>query len=702
MSNNTIVNGAPLVRSLGIQDNSKRAPVVEPESLPTHLAKVYTYAAKGPTTPQLVVGNAAVQMYGSDTFDEYKEFATHQTPLINILSAAANPQMIERVLPSDVGPKSNFLLSLDVLPMAVPNYARDINGDYILNGSTGLPTVGNPATLTGFKVKWVMTSVTSKLPTDTDSDLFGNAVTTVGDQTANAVQSQRYPIVEFWASSEGKYFNNTGLRIWAPVDTSADAVNASIVSGNKAYPFRLAAINRLTSSSSASITTNQSGEPSIEFVLKPGQLNAATRAKISLKDNYLASYQNLTDTRFAPQFADMGNFHIYQSNIDTLLDTFYAAENVHTGAGSDFTPGATDEKYLFNLFGGTSSMNAPYYTYVFNTSDANATRLTAGTNLYAKGGSDGTMSETLFAGLVSTAVSNYADENSQLQNDARYPEAYIYDTGFPIATKFDLIKFISVRKDTAVILSTYQVDGVPLTGAEDNSVAIALRTRALSYPESEFFGTPTCRALIMGRSGILRNSTYTKRLPITLELAAKAAKMMGAGNGIWDSTALFDRSPGNILTMFDDVSVPFTPAKQRNKDWDAGLNYAADFTRGALYFPALKTVYTDDTSVLNSFFTMAACIELEKVGQRVHREFSGATDLTDAQLVEQVNKSVERKTVGRFANLFKVIPAAYLTASDTQRGFTYTLPINLYANVSKTVMTLSVVARRLSDLALAA
>lgn len=698
MSNTTIVNGAPLVRALGIQDLSTRQVPREPEALPTHLAKVYLYAAKGTTTPQLVNGNERNLLFGDATFDEFSEFATHQTVLSNILNAKSNPQMIERVLPADVGPKANFLLSLDILETSIPSYLRDSDGNYILNSTTGLPTVASPATITGYKAKWVLTSVTSKQPADTDSDLFGVAVTGVGDQTANLVQSVRYPILQWWASSEGSLFNNSGLRLWAPVDTSSDAVNADIVSTNKAYPFRLAAIKRLTSNSTATIVQSESGEQSVEFVFKPNQRNATTTAQISLNDVYLKAYQSTTDRRFAPKFADLGNMHIYTSYINTVNALIYASEKSHTGAGSDFTVDATDEAFLVNLFSGVSSKNAPYYTYVVDTSASNSVRLSEGTNLFAKGGFDGTMNEALFSGLVATAVGEYANPNSQLMNDAMYPESFLYDSGFTLNTKYELCKFIAERKDTATVLSTYVAGGVPLTAAEDHSVAVALRTRLQLYPDSSFFGTPTARGVIMGRSGILRDSLYTKRLPLTLELASKAASMMGAGNGIWKSDFLFDRAPGNILELFDDVSVPFTPATQRNKDWDVGLNYAATYTRASEFFPALKTVYPYDTSVLNSFFTMAACLELQKVGQRVHREYSGATDLSDAQLIERVNKSVEEKTNGRFANLFKVVPAAFLTSADTARGFSYTLPINLYANVSKTVMTLSVVTRRLSDL----
>ncbi len=698
MTSNTIVNGAPMTLSRGTQDNSTRVPAVEAEVVPTHLPKIYLYAAKGPRGAQLVVGNARNQMYGDATFDLRSPFATHQTVLSNAVNTPGNSQMIERMIPVDAGPKANFLLSLDVLETTIVQNQRDAAGNFLLNPSTGLPIPITPAaTLPGYKVKWVLSSITTKDPEDADSDIFGIAAQAPGDQTDGAEQSVRYPIFQWWANSEGEIFNNSGLRIWAPTDDSSGGIKTNVLTDNKAYPFRMAAVRRLTATSSAKLVETEAGEPNFDFVLKEGQINAAVNDQISLGDIYLKKFQT-NDIRFAPKYADLANFKIYQENIDELLALFYALEKSHTGAGFDWTVGATDEMYMFNFLSGRSSLNSPYFTYEVDTEAVGSVRLSESTNLFAKGGADGTMNETLFAGLVSTAVSEYANPNSQLMDTAVNVESIIYDTGFPLLTKYDLCKVLAERKDTGVILSTHVVGGATLSSSEDHSVAVALRTKLQMYPDSDYFGTPVFRGLIMGRSGILRNSDYTKRLPLTIELAVKAATFMGAGNGFWKKDFLFDKAPNNVINLFDDVSNTFTPAVQRNKDWDVGLNYAMSYSRKQLYFPALKTAYDNDTSVLNSFFVMMCCIELQKVGERVHREFSGVTSLTNAQLIDRVNKEVEKRTTGRFAGMFKIEPAAFLSDADEQRGYSWSLPIKLYANGMKTVMTLSLAAHRMSDL----
>ncbi len=701
----TFVNAAPMVNSLGIQDKSTRTLAIEPEVLPTHLPKVYIYAQKGPTTPQLVVGNSRNSMYGADSFDLRKKYATHTTVLSNLLNAEGNAQMIERIVPANGMLKGNFLLSLDVLEKKIISYERDQDGQYVLDADTGEPVPKDPDTydITGYQCKWVLTHITSKTSLQTDSDLFGVATVQDGDQVDKLIKSKRYPILQFWAGL-GEYYNNTGLRIWAP---GLNSNFNSTLFAQGVFPFRMAAIRRDNDKSTAKTVETLSGDPYFDFVFKPGFINSSTDQQMYLGDQYLSKYQSTQDKRFPPQYADIPNFFIYQANVEKLLSDFIKKERDFFGdhAGSDFEntlftqsdAGAESLKYMYNFFTFANSNGSPYETVNVNNTDSNAFRLSEGANIFCKGGSDGTMDIDTFNNTVSFKVSEYANINSPLQNKVDYPESIIYDSGFPLDVKYKLLDFISVRKDTAVGLSTFVSGGPPLNASEDHSVAVALRTRAMMFPESDYYGTPVTRAFIFGRSGILRNSQYTKRLPIILEVAVKAAKFMGASNGKWKPEYLFDKAPNNEITLFDDVSAVFTPAMQRNKDWDVGLNYASSFSRSSLYIPAIKTVYTDDTSVLNSFFTMMACVELNKIGERVHKEFVGAISLTDAQLIEKVNASVDAKVKDKFAGLFQIVPAAYISDSDAAAGYRWTLPIKIYANNMKTAMTLSIEAYRKSD-----
>ena len=401
----------------------------------------------------------------------------------------------------------------------------------------------------------------------------------------------------------------------------------------------------------------------------------------------------------------------------TDASTVYLTENttVYANGGRDGTMG---EAAVLNVAAVIGSINAHTLTITCNDTSSLApgqfisgTGITEGTTLVSGSGNVWKVSigQTVpsttilvtvpgFAELVAQEVVKYADLTSVLQDSATYPESIIYDSGFPLATKYALTNFISVRKDTAVVLCCHDVTQPVLTASEESSLAIALRTHLRMFPESDFYGTATMRGMIVGRSGKLLNSQYTKPLPLVLEIANKASAYMGASNGNWKSGLGFDSNPNNLVTMFSDVNVTFTPAAVRNKDWTNGLVWVDAFDRRSLYFPALKTVYDNDTSVLNSFFTMMAIVELEKVGERARREFSGESTLTDAQLIAQVNDFVNKNTLGRFDGRFVIRPNTYFTSADIARGYSWTLSMAIYANNMRTVATISVQAYRMSDL----
>ena len=692
----SIVNAAPMTIMLGVQDKSTRALVPVAEDLPTHLPKVYLYTKKGPADPQLVGGASRAAMYGIDSFDIRLPWATHATVSSNVFTSKGNSQMIQRVMPVDAPPPASVRIYLDVLPSQLPVYKRNQDDTYTLDAA-GLP-IATAATVSGFIVKWVSKEVDIVGGTDT----FGSGTQVPGnmvDQATN-IQSVRYPIMDLAVPDFGEYGNNNGFRLWAPTSKSTMPVNDSLIVKEKAYPFRMSCVQRPSALTTPKVVETMAAEQFVNVCFKPDTIDSNTDSLVYVGDVFINAYQNLTSQTLAPQYGPFGKMKLYDDNVKMLLDQFYAAEKPFFTAFSDFK-NEVGEEYRFNLISGMSSTAAPYATYQVAYGNQDSIRFSEKATVYASGGGDGTMNEALFAELVTEQVLEYANENSILQDSARYPESIMYDTGFPLSTKKAMCSFIAVRKDTALILSTHDVALPPLTASEESSLAIALRTRLQMYPESEFFGTSTVRGMIIGRSGTMLNNQYRKKLPLTLEIAAKSAAYMGAGNGSWKPGFGFDSDPLHTVDMFVGVNVTFTPATIRNKDWANGLNWVESYQRRSLYFPALKTVYDNDTSVLNSFFTMMICVECEKVGERARRKFSGVSNLTDAQLIERVNEYVTESTLGRFDNRVVIQPDAYYTAADKARGYSWTLPIRLYAPSMKTVGTLSIEAYRLSDLATA-
>ena len=702
MAETYIVNAAPMVIDLGTQDLSTTQPARVPVAIPQHLPKIYLYAQKGPTSPQLVSGPEFVNMFGSETFNLLGQYANHATLLATQMNAQSNACMLQRVLPADIGPNANMLMSLDVLPTQVIVYQRNIDGSLVtdVNGNP-LPTTTTVAGVTtnvttpGYKVKWVVTNQSTVTGLQNE---FGQAVITPGDQidSVTNTQSLRYPMFEFVISSPGAYGNLTGIQMSAPTLKNSTTMPVTMMQTLRAYPYNFSVVQAPNATTSPKIVPTLLNDQSVLATLLPGSLDPTTNSQLYVGNTFIQSYQNLTDPAYPAVYGDFSQMAVYQSNIDTLLEMFYTAELPHITSFSDITSNTAD-KYLVNIASFVSSHGVSY-TAVQPVNEANSVTLSKYTNVMAAGSSDGTMNNTLFADLVTQQVLRYIDPNDPIQDIAMNVESVMYDTGFPLATKQAMCAFVGYRHDTFVNLSTYTVDQPQLTQDQEMSMAISLRTQLQMYPESTYFGTPVMRGMIIGYSGKLLNSLYTKPVPLTMEVAIKSAIYMGASNGAWKNGSNFDGAPGSILQYVVNPTISWLPSTVRNKAWAAGLNWVQTYDRRSVFFPALKTIYSNDTSVLNSYFTALAICQLNKIAHAAWREFSGETTLTGAQLTEQVNAYVNQAVKDKFDNRFVIIPVAFFTDADAVNGFSWTLPIKIYSNSMETVMTTYVQAFRMNAL----
>ena len=685
-----ITNAAPMIRHLGTEDLSRTQPPREPEAIPQHCPKIYLYTRKGPTTPQLCGGAERVRMYGDETFDLLDKYANHATVFANLANAEGNACMYQRVIPDDAGPEATITFWLDVLETTVDLYERNEDGSIKLSPD-GLPIItGNT---TGYKCKWVTTNYETVSDVNT---VFGSRTVMPGNQVdEKGTQSQRYPIFEFKASSKGEWANLKGIRIWPMTVTNTGNLPTKLMNEKRVYPFNLSVISKPTPNDTPTIEKTIMGDTVCTFVLKEGTIDPNSTAEKYLGNVFISSY-NEQDETYPATIGSFNEIKIYQANIDNLLKKFHKAETPFIDEWSDFN---TDEEdmYLFNPFTCTSTQGVPYHSVqLVDASDSII--FDSNTGVFAKGGSDGTMSNELFALLVEKELTRYLDEDDELMETAINVESIFYDSGFPLDTKFKIPYFISNRADTCVVLGTYEVDQPNLSNSEEYSAAIALRTRIQNFPESEYFGTSAMRGVIVGFSGRLKNSLYTGRLPLTAELLIKASRYMGASNGRWKSGSNFDGAPGSIINNMYDISTTWVPATVRNKFWSVGLNWVQAYGRRSFFFPAIKTVYPDDTSVLNSFNTVMAICQLNKIGDAVHREFSGVDHLSNTQLVERINAFVNNRVQGLFDNRYTIVPDCQITDEDALYGYRWTLDIKIYSPNMKTVQTFSVKSYRIDDL----
>jgi len=713
----SILNASPNVINLGINDLSTRVVTPEPLDIPQHLPKAFFYAKKGTTLPTLSIGAPMLLQYGSESFDKNYKWYNHSTRMIAAIAGAANVQMLQRVVPDDANPEANVIVYADIIADDIPNYLRNSDGSLVVDGGTGNYKVNSTTpTIPGVRIKYIKEYSTTGNGGATITSKNGTMV------DGNSNPSTMYPILELTAKYRGEYYNNLGFSI---TSLSNEDLDTRITESTKALPYKFSIVSRADRNSKYSVMSSLYGEPAVQFSFKDKAINPVTEARFDLETVFAQNWYNETDRLLPLKYNDFEGIKVYRDGLDTVLDMIMTNEKSHITSnvttwedGNDSSTLAwfdystddqtilDEETHLTNLFTGKSSRGVNYMTVVMDettptlTSTQKEVSLTSTTPIFLDGGSDGTLSAANFETLVVREMQKYLDSESTVIDNAINVESVMYDSGYSLDTKKELCNFIALRKDTAVVLSTHE-DNLGETASslsDQRAVAVALKTRLKLTPESEYFGTPVTRGMIVSGTGLMTDNSTRDRIPMVYSLAIKSAQFMGAGNGNWNGVYAFDRAPGNIITELKDVEPSFIPAGIKPTLWNDGIVWPQPFDRTQYHFPATQTVYDDDTSVLNSWPTVVAAITLTKVADNAWRTYTGVTDLSEAELADAIVGYVNTNIQGAFDGRITVIPEVQFTAADKQRGYSWKLINKMYANNAKTVMTYVTEAYRSSDL----
>lgn len=639
----------------------------------------------------ITITNSEIKDQATMTVKGIKNILTKEEPSMSLIIEGANAET------ATVTVKDTTIATYD--PGTKTITARE-------NGITFV-TVSIPATVSSEAVSWVFT-LQSKIKSL--------------DPVVEVTRSTMYPIFELKAKYPGEYYNNIGFAITSLFN---DEVDAKIVSATKSLPFKLALYTRLNQMSSPTVMRSLYSEPSVQFSFKEKAINPNTEARFDFETVYENNWFNEEDELKTMRYFEFENFHFYREFFEDLSKKIVEKERAFvsdneeewqdgdmatTSAWYDFTTVDQDElmneHLLLNLFTCKTSKNVPYFTLVKSDIKSSLNELqkevaiTSDTPIFLDGGSDGTLDNENFEAQVVKKMAEYIDPDSEVQDLAINVESIFYDSGFTLNTKKELVNFISLRKDTIIVLSTHDdaLGDKDLVLSDARAVGNALKTRYQLAPESEYYGTPVCRGIVMVGTGRLRDGSTKRRIPFTYELALKAAKMMGAGDGKWDSTQVFDNYPGNSIDYLIDPSPSFIPAGIKPTLWNDGLVWTQAYDRVSYHIPALQTIYDNDTSVLNNFFTVMCISQLVKSGERVWRKFTGTSTLTNNEFIEQVTQYAMNDINGKFGGLMTVTVEVTITDEDEVRGYSWHMTHKLYGNNSKTVGVYTTEVYRSSDL----
>ncbi len=675
----TILNNTPMVVFEGIQDLSVPKQLPNVENLPIHLPLVYIQAAWGDTKPELVMAGDFTRLYHEDSINPRLPYINHATVGLKLTLAEGNSCFVKRVV-SETARKSSMtiVLNVDTTPGVINEYARDLNGT-VIEDANGAPTFNAPAVpvVGGAKLKFsvVPTSAFEVEPGVFDFSSTGEPGT------------KSYPILTTEAPHYGVRGDRTGIQLWTASGKANFKADPDTIEQNQSLIFGSRLIEKALNNTPIVIENRYSASVH-EFCFKPGAYSAKTNVDLNLNGLIDKWADDGVLDGLSPTYGPLGKIIFHSGNLDEILDQLLVIEN-------DLAPTETT-KWMLDFLTGIDVNGVHHYGFQI---DKTGALFTEGRTYYLMEGNDGDLSLEAFDQLVANELDyGYEVSDYPLMNTARYNWSCIYDTGFTLPTKLKFFKWLGRRPDIYVTVGTFTAGEAPLTIEEEISIGTYLHSAASIYAESDVYGTPVVRAVIMAQSGQLIGDPYKERVGAICEIMAMRARYCGAAVGGMKPSFDYDSAPTNQSRLLYKLNYTYMTKTATNTAWSAGLNFLSDFDRRKTAYYGLQTVYSIKESVLTSEINMQIFVDVTKKCEQVWRELTGNVKLTKDQFIKRSNERLIELTAGLYDGRVVIIPDTHFTAIDSNRGYSWTLTVTIGANTMKTVETVNVVAKRIEQL----
>lgn len=679
MSSVSMASSLPRTEVLGFKDVSGQGQPLEIVNLPIFIAWSPLFTSWGPSdTAMLVSGDGFSTIYGAESFYAGSDFLSHQAAMLQKVLQTGALALVRR-LKAEGAATATLRIWADMVDDKVAQYVRNADGTY---KRTNGALVEEGTKIDGYRVRFVVEEI------EGGSENVKKASPVTGTlQNAEGKQSTMYPLIDVEARFDGAKGSNYGLRLIAPTTLSSTPANAELIEGQGAYMYRLAILERASATSTGSVLMNLDGNPYVEFALKQAVVDPKSNINYSYDKRVLKSFEN-NDPEVFSGYGPLKTFYVYNAHLKTVLEALYATEKDYGLIEGEVTP-----EQSINLFGGTNVNGVPYYSIQIEGPASGGVLFGETATHWLQGGKDGEVTRESYDEKVKDELNVFGEGDVPYADRASFPMSTFVDTGFSLETKRLMSNVMGIRPDAWVLASTQDANEPLNTPEEDSSIGATLRNALSLVPESEFYNTGACRAVVMKHAGTYLDSEYDGILPFTVDFAVKVATYMGGERMLAGYAP--DNSNGRIVSRFVDHNAKFRPVKPRNTDWQAGISSAEPFDhRGQVFFPGIQTVYHDNTSVLNSFFPMAICCHLNRLGELAWRMFTGDSRMTAAEYATNVDRFLEEQVKDRYDGRADITPKSYYTAADTQRGYSWHTDIEGLFDGMKTVEVLTVVAGR--------
>ena len=687
--------------------------------LPVHRPLWIMKAQEGPVGDPIWCPSYAVarNTFGEQTFTNTnkKYFSRQAKVLLDTLTY--NGAFICRVADSTAAQAvaiiEAWVVEKDDLPKYILNAdgtrVTDSNGEYLVEIVVGNETSSKPlsqiteddtvATVPGVEItykrrtQWVNSELDNGVPV---YDYSSIPVRDFTDEDGNA--GKIYPIMVVQALYLGEYGNDLCFSLYYKKSEN----KAGDVDYYKTLFYSLAPARRDYNSSTVSPHYDKYTGTFNSFAANPDTLDPNTGAELSMAAVFNTAYDE--ESHQLPF-----TIYTYEENINKIGITclkyepektlgFKVPADVADGSNTNTTLG-----YRVNIVNARNLDGNPYnYVKVVTTAtssedDAQTVMLAEGEYIYLMGGHDGDLSDL----MVQNGISQFTKLklNPMVVDKFRYPFTHIYDIGYNFDVKYDLIDFLDVRDDIIVEMSTQVLmddnTGMPITlntQMQDESNGAALRSHALLMRESILKGTDCCRCAIYAHTGFLADGVYNEPMPATYWSAMKHAKF---GNLPYMNPTEPRGWPESYNEFFKVSSlnwINYDPEGQ-SRVWSSGINYLQWADMNRVFYPALRTVYRAETSVLVDQWFVDAVVYTKHVVRNAWGKFTGRNDKS-ATLQFAIKQYLDTELAYLYSGKYEFEVLVYQTAEEQKIGYIQHVLIRLTSPSTLRVLDIDIEVNR--------
>lgn len=632
------------------------------EGLPLFRPIYFMKGQKGPVgKPVWVSGDSIIETYGAATFDNTSKYYSREALFIQ-KAGRTQGAFIVRVASADAK-YGTLVLQLKVKKTQVTQYERDEYGQFVFDtDGERIPMTDSSGAIIkepGYELKWM----TRTLKLDQDHPESHNALKPTSGGSGDSAYTI-YPILTVKAKDVGEFSNDMGIKLF--VDDNLDTTLATAV---QSLPYSLGFIKRTYGQSTVSPIKTKTGADYVDFVAKPNQIDARFARPVSYADIVDYNYPELPFETY-----------LYSDNIREIGEKILSVE----------TDDTLTDPYMVNLAEPLNIDGVPYAHVVLAEED-DSIYLGSNRIVYVEGGDDGDISDAAIEALTR----QYLDDDiyPALVDQARYPFTHIIDTGVSIQTKRSFINYLGKNDAFKVVLATQDCNtGRYNTQDEDVSMGAALSAAALLHPESVLYGTQCCRCEIYTQAGRLTDSyRHPGIVPSTFDVVAKKAEFM-RGTSCGPVPAGL---PGSDITCFKDRNwLPYDKNAKQDA-WDIGLNsFQSYLGETNIHWPAMRTVYFADTSVLSgAFFTDAIVLIKHKI-RWAWANYVG-TEYTFGELAQRAKETLSRELRTMLGNTSYAYDIDfYQTEEETKIGYIAHCQISLTGPAQNRIWEADIICNR--------